>query len=362
MKENSLPIHTAHDGTRKTLEDSTSYVPVKVNLRSALEMSLKTRAYVEDFVDEFVQDYKKNNSMEQELIQEYVLVADLLKRGLWNELKQDLSDFVHSEEFFAEKFADNKGTMTSLSEIKGKPISWEDANDFTIKIVGQRAIRFFDEWAQRMENGNEQDEVYRQRYGELSQLSEMKQKKYGMPTLPKELMRLGFTTGMEYPIGMLKYIPELLKEKGSEVTLESVMEVYSKNLVSVSSTYASQDIITFQTIENIVNPTRREVGDFQPANFSTELFQLDENGKMVFKAGMFEKIKEQSKIKHEAADGYVRISKIVNEGEKRNSENKDTTKVPWKTCPVLFGNLTMDYENFFRPIAKKIAEIQGEYK
>ena len=324
-------------------------------------MSMRTKAYVEDFVDEYVEGYKKNNTMEQELIREYILVADLLKRGLWNELKQDLSDFVQSEEFFTEKFADNEGKMTSLSEIKGKPISWEDTNDFTIKIVGQRAIRFFDEWAQRMEKGNEQDEMYRQRYGELSQLSEMKQKKYGMPILPKELMRLGFTTGMEYPIGMLKYIPELLKEKGTEVTLESVMEVYSKNLVSVSSTYASQDIITFQTIENIVNPTRREVGDFQPANFSTQLFQLDDNGKMVFKAGMFEKIKEQSKTKHEAAEGYVRISKVMNEGEKRQSENKDKIKVPWKTCPVLFGNLTMDYESFFRPIAQKILETQGEY-
>ena len=82
---------------------------------------------------------------------------------------------------------------------------------------------------------------------------------------------------------------------------------------------------------------------------------------MGLKAGMFEKIKEQSKTKHEAAEGYVRISKVMNEGEKRQSENKDKIKVPWKTCPVLFGNLTMDYESFFRPIAQKILETQGEY-
>ncbi len=368
MKENlgnNLPIQNAHDNVRNMVEEKTGYKPEKVNLRPALEKSLATKAYVEDFISDFIPEYKNYNSRQQMVLEEYVLLADLLKRKLWDEINLDIEKLLNDSEFINYPFPGNpelKELTTIRKEKERHQLTWEETADIIQKIIAVRMGLFLDGWEERMKK-EETDEMYQQRFGEL-ELIMNKQKKLGMTLKsPANVISSGLNTGISFPMGLLKNLPDLIRAQGELPTKEKIMELFEKNMQILSVKYAAQDLMTFGVLDEAVNP-RSPTSTEKPANFSSQLFTLDEVGKVTFKKDAFEALHPQinKSIEESYAEEHSVKNHILSTMENKPIRNDGKSRSPWKTCPALFAKLLLDYDKFFKPIAERFLETQEEYK
>ncbi len=366
-----------HDMVRDITEKRTGHRPEKINLRRALDFSLKTRAYVDDFADEFIDGFKEYNSLEQAVIKQYLVLADLLKRGCWNEIHNEISSFLDSNRYMDTSFYKDDSflafapsidiralanTTTIRKESAHSGLSLKDAADDMLKVISLDSSDFLLAWGKRMRSV-EKDEMYKQRFTELEELSRFKGKVFKIEMLPPEvLIENGLGTAMSFAIGMIKHMPDLLNASGKEVTKETIIEAVRQNLVGLSSTYAAQDISSFSTIDSIMTP-ERERRIVTPTNFSPELFTL-ENGKITFKKGALEKIRGAIENSADISRIHDHVSggEAVNRHEGKNKSEGGVTRSAWKTCPALFANLLMNFDDFVKPALEKILDLQKEYK
>jgi hypothetical protein len=354
---NRCPIHKVHDKARNVLEDKLGYSSKRVNLKTALEASLSTNEPVAEIAKKLVPGFEEMNAFEQELVVEYVLVADLLKRGLWSELKDTTLRFVDSEDFI-DVSSELKPGVSLRNNQKNQKLSWADTIDTSTQIIGETSILFFHSWEEKMRAGDP-DKIKKMRFDELDAMCALRHSKYGTNYTPGHLMRIGFSTGIEYPMGMLKSMPDLLKASGKEPTIENIEKAFSKNLVSVTTQYASQDILSFQAISNSLEPVRMG-GDYSPTNFSPDFFILDDEGKMHFKKDSSDDLLKhiEKNVDNTTAKDHVAVNKLFNSFEGKSGEELE---VAWKSCPAMFGNQIADFDNFFGPIMKRIVGIQKQY-
>lgn len=343
--KNGLPINKAHEAVRGTLESTIGHSAAKVNLRQALDLSLSKKAYVEDMAPDVVEGFKNFNSREQNSIIQYILLADILKRSLWSEIKKNTKDLINSPQ---------------LEEFKNQNLNWNETIDTLTRGMINNSRSFLLEWGARMRT-SEKDEMYKQRFTELQDQLDSQNAHYHILNTPENLFTAGYNTGVSFPMGMLKHMPELLRSKGIEPTRKNIEEYFKKNLIGTSGMYASQDIYSFGAINNAINPNEDRP---LPADFSTENFTLNDAGKITFKQDAFSKAHDSitEKIPSSAAALHVAVNMHTNLEENKPRDPNEKTKYAWKTCPALFANVITEYEDFFKPILDKALEIQGEYK
>jgi hypothetical protein len=328
----TCPVHAGLKNTRDQLEyhgmDFT-----KVSLTRALDMSLKTRAYVEDFLEDFVPEYKGLSDSEKNKVEKYILVADLLKRGLWDDLKKGLFQYLDS--------SFDQEIKNVLSQ-GGGIYSWGDQVYVMNIMVLSKMSTILDDWSQRLSSGKFEDEMYRQRYRELEVLTARLVEPDGTESSPRKTIASGLRTGLEYPMGMLKDIPGLLKKKGKEVSLKNIKEIFFHNLTRVSSVFAAQDITTFGTTDTAINGV---TSISKPSDFSDNFFELDENNDIVFSEA-----------------GVKKLNFLTGSIAEIRAESGEDVNVTQLGCPVLFSNLMVkDYKDIFEPIFEKLIKIQKEY-
>lgn len=329
----TCPIHGALKGIRCQLEDHGMDF-TKVSLARALEMSLKTRVYVSGFVSDFVPEYDELSDLEKIKVEKYILIADLLKRGLWDDLKNGLFKYLNTDFDKEIKNAFPGGIDVS---------SWGDHVYIMNLLVLSKMSTILDHWAQELSSGKFKDEMYAQRYGELEFVTAQLLEPDGTKSSPRKTIASGLRTGLEYPMGMMKDIPSLLKKKGKEVSIENIKEVFFHNLTRVSSTFAVHDIVTFGTVDTSMNGVTSIT---RPSDFSDKYFELDENNNIVFNEG-----------------GVNRINVLGGSIVKSRTEDNEDMNVTQLGCPVLFSNIMVkDYKVIFEPIFQKVVEMQKEYK
>lgn len=343
--KNGLPINKAHDTVRKTYEDKIGHTAMKVNLRQALDLSLSKKAYVEHMAPDVIEGFENFNSREQMSVLQYVLLADILKRKLWSELKTETKSLMDSPE---------------LQEFKKQNLNWNETIDTLTRGIFRNSVQFLSEWGTRMRT-SEKDEIYKQRFTELKDLLESQNRHFHILHTPEELFSAGYNTGVSFPMGMLKYMPELLKAKGIDPTPEKIEEYFKNNLVSTSSMYASQDIYSFGAINSAINPDQSRV---LAADFSSENFTLNDAGKITMKKDAFSKIHATliEKIPSSAGATHAAVNNLINHMENKPQDPEGKAKYTWKGCPALFANVITDFDDFFKPILEKVLEIQKEYK
>jgi hypothetical protein len=329
----TCPVHGMLKNARCQLENHGMDF-TKVSLVGALEMSLKTRAYVADFVEDFVPEYRGLNDLEKNKVEKYILIADLLKRGLWDDLKNGLFQYLDSD--FDKELKNSFPGGIDVS-------SWGDQVYVMNLLVLSKMSTILDHWSQELSSGKFKDEMYAQRYGELELATAQLLEPDGTKSSPRKTLASGLRTGLEYPMGMMKDIPNLLKKKGKEVTIENIKEVFFHNLTRISSTFAVHDIVTFGTVDTAMNGVNSIT---RPSDFSSEYFELDENNNIVF-----------------SEEGAAKVSVTGDVIAKIRTVEDQNMNVTQLGCPILFSNIMVkDYKVIFEPIFEKVAEMQKEYK
>jgi hypothetical protein len=246
---------------------------------------------------------------------------------------------------------------TSLRKLQSDFMGWTETIEPVLRLVMASNKIYMKEWGKHMRT-SEPNETYRRRYNELFYNYQ------SLPTksLPEDVLTMGLGTALSFGMGMLKSIPALLEARGEKVTREKILDVLSKNLISHASTFANQDVMTFQAIDREMTP--RSGRGQEPTNFSPEIFKLDENNKITFKPEAFQQIKEKTEntIQGSSVNEYANATRRINQEEEKAGTKNSSAHIAWKSCPALFADVLKDFHSFFEPIVKKVLELQEEYR